>query len=426
MNQIIELMEKLNPWWIGKDFDSGILREKYTKKIKSYLKANEIVILNGVRRSGKTTLLFQIIKDLIKQGVNPKAILFVNFDHADLSHLENPFKEVLDVYFQEIAPDKRCYLIFDEVQNVKGWEKWAKSLYDEKKHQIILTGSSSQLLDNKLATLISGRYLKIEVFPLDFREFLEFKNIVIENNLDLVSKKNKILKELKKLLFSGGFPKVVLEEDLSLKEETLKIYYETIIYKEILSIHDIRQKKLMKELLYYLISNFTSLYSYKNLAKLLSADFSTIKEYFGFIEESKAFFSLSFFSYSLKVQNRNNKKIYYIDNGLRNAVSFKFSRDEGKLVENMVFVELKRREKEVYYWQNSKKQEVDFVIKNKDDSLSAINVSYTNEINEREFKGLVKFKNEFKKCKELIILTKDLEKKEKGIKFIPLWKWLLI
>ena len=156
---------------------------------------------------------------------------------------------------------------------------------------------------------------------------------------------------------------------------------------------------------------------------VLKRGFSTVKEYFNYIEESRMLFEISIFSYSLKVQTRNNKKIYCIDNGLRNAVSFQFSKDEGRLAENLVFIELKRKEKEIYYWKNN--VEVDFIIKNKDNSLTAINVSYTNKINKREINSLLKFKKEFQKTKELILLTKDLEKTEQNIKFIPLWKWLL-
>ena len=126
---------------------------------------------------------------------------------------------------------------------------------------------------------------------------------------------------------------------------------------------------------------------------------------------------MPFFSYSLKKQQANPKKVYTIDNGLRNAVCFRFSQDEGKLVENLVFLELKRREKEVYYWKG--KGEVDFVVKDE----MAINVSYTNDIAEREVNSLLELKNEFKG--RLIIITRDLEKSEKGIEFIPLWKWLL-
>ena len=135
-------------------------------------------------------------------------------------------------------------------------------------------------------------------------------------------------------------------------------------------------------------------------------------------------FTLDHFSYSFKEQKTLPQKIYFIDTGLRSAVSFTFSKDEGKLVENIVFLELRRQGKEIYYWKN--KGEVDFVVKQKNNSLSAINVSYTDDIDEREMKSLIEFKENFKKTKELIIITKSLEKTEKGIRFIPVWKWLLV
>jgi len=426
MVEILEVLEKLNPWWTKKDFESGITREKYLEKIKTYLKPKEILILTGVRRAGKTTLLFQTIKYLIQKGVEPKQILFVNFDEADISNLETPISDVLKVYYQDIGDNKKpAFLIFDEIQNVAQWEKWAKTIYDEKRNQLIISGSSSHLLDDKLANLISGRYLKINVFPLDFGEYLKFKEVNFKDKLEVVANKNSILKLLRQYLSEGGFPKIVLEKNADLKREILKTYHESIVYRDVLLMHNVRQKRLMRELIYYLISNFTCLYSYKKISGLLSADFSTLKEYFSYLEESKAFFELSLFSYSLKTQSRNNKKIYFIDNGLRNAVSFKFSKDEGKLAENLVFVELKRQDKEIYYWQNAKKQEVDFIIKNKDQSLTAINISYTNKIENREFESLSEFKKQFKKCNKLILLTKDIEKKENGIFFIPFWKWLL-
>lgn len=429
MTEILEILEQINPWWNNKDFETEISRDKYLNKIKSYLKSKEILVLTGVRRAGKTTLLMQTIKSLLEKGVEQKQILFVNFDEADLSNLKTPIKSVLDTYLSEVADDtKKSYLIFDEVQNIEEWERWAKTIYDGKKHQLIISGSSSHLLDSKLASLLSGRYLKIEIFPLDFKEYLTFNDIEINNKISLVSQKNKILKELKNYLLKGGFPRIVLEKNEKLRNELLKIYYETIIYKDIILMNKIRDQKLMRELLYYLMSNFTSLYSYKKISNNLSADFSTIKEYFDYIESSKIFFEIPIFSYSLKTQLRNNKKIYCIDNGLRNAISFKFSRDEGRLAENLVFLELKRKQEQIYYWKD--KNEVDFVVKNRDASLRAINVSYTNEISEREINGLLEFKNNFNKSNELIIITKNKEEtitiEKNNIKFIPLWKWLLV
>ena len=428
--QLLEILEKLNPWWSGKPFETGIPRNDYLNKIKEYVATKEIVIITGVRRSGKTTLLFQTIQKLIEnKNINPKHILFVNFDEPDLANLENPIKSILDVYFQEICDESQVYLIFDEIQSISGWERWAKSIYDQKKHQLILSGSSSHMLDSKLASLISGRYLKVNVFPLDFEEYLVFNGLNKEddltNRLNVISNKNRIMRMLKDYLYYGGFPRVVLQKDEHLKREHLKTYHESIVYKDILSVHEVRHTKVLRELIHYLCSNFTSLYSYKKLGELLKVDFATVKEYLGYIEESRMLFEVCFFSYSLKTQGRNNKKIYCIDNGLRNAVSFQFSRDEGKFAENLVFVELKRRARKPYYWKG--RGEVDFVLKNPDQSLSAINVSYTDNPPERETKALREFKKEFgqKKVKELILLTRDLEQEDAGIKFIPLWKWLL-
>ena len=441
---MLEIIERLNPWWSDKKFDSGLSRDRYMKVIKDYLKTREMVILTGVRRSGKTTLLYQTVKYLIEEKrIDAKQILFVNFDEADISAIDNPIKSILDIYYQEVCEDsKQAYLIFDEIQSVDGWERWAKTIYDQKKHYLILSGSSSGLLDSRLATLISGRYLKVNVFPLDFREYLSFNELgSLKSNLDLVSNKNKILKLMKDYMSNGAFPRVALQGEINLKVEYLKNYYEGIIYRDIVLMHNVRNTKVMKELLYYLLSNFTSQYSYKKLSEMLKIDFATVKEYLGYIAESRLLFELSLFSYSLKVQNRNNKKVYCIDNGLRNAVSFKFSKDEGKLAENLVFIELKRQDKDIYYWnaQKSKisgtpemrsiskrnKGEVDFVIKNSDQSLTAINVSYTDKPEEREINALLEFKNEFKKTRKSVLITRDLEQEKHGITFIPLWRWLL-
>lgn len=421
---LLEVLEKLNPWWQGKPFETGIIRDAYLSKIKTYLKTREILVVTGVRRSGKTVLLYQTIYDLINnQKVEPKRILFVNFDEPELSDLDEPIKNVLDAYFQEVCSEGPSYLLFDEIQNVPNWEKWAKSLYDEKKHQLVISGSSSHLLDSKLAALLSGRYLIIPVFPLAFREYLLFNNLIIKDKLALISHKNRIMNCLKKYLAEGGLPRITLQKEENLKVELLKAYHESLVYKDLIAQYDIRNIKALKELIYYLYTNFTCFHSYKKINELLKIDFSTLKEYLHYLEEAKILFETSLFSYSLKIQSRNNKKVYCIDNGLRNAVSFKFSQDEGKLAENLVFIELKRREKETYYWKN--KGEVDFAVKNKDNSLTAINVAYTDKIGEREINGLQEFKNEFKKTSKLLLLTKDTEKSELGIKFIPLWKWLL-
>ncbi|KAF5421042.1 MAG: hypothetical protein C5S41_12320 [Candidatus Methanomarinus sp.] len=426
MDEILDTLIKLNPWWDYKNFDTGIFRNRYTLKIEKYLSTGEIVVLSGVRKAGKTTLIYQMIHGLINDhNTEPKKILFVNCDEPILNLSDNFLKKIMEVYKQDVCSEDHTYLIFDEIQNVTGWEKWIKSLYDTKKYHIIISGSSSHLLDSSLSYLISGRYFRINVFPLDFIEYLHFNDFHIKKDrISAAANKDKIIHMMKNYLQDGGFPRVTLEKDRELKKEYLNSYYDSIVYKDIILLHKIRNGKIHRELITYLCSNFTNLYSYKKLTELLKIDYATLKEYLYYAEEAKILFETHYFSYSLKTQSRNNKKIYCIDNGLRNAVSFRFSRDEGRLAENLVFVELLRRGKDPYYWVG--KGEVDFILKNRDGSLSAINVSYTNEIDKREISGLIEFEKKYSgMTKELILLTKDVSKAEDSVKFIPLWKWML-
>ncbi|KQC08542.1 MAG: hypothetical protein APR55_11455 [Methanolinea sp. SDB] len=426
MTTLFELLTTLNPWWTGQKFETGKPRYSYFSKIQRYLETDEIMVLSGVRRSGKTTLLFQTIKYLIDDlSVPPRNILFVNCDEPEISSLENPLLKVVDTYRKEIPARGPIYLVFDEIQSIPGWERIIKSLYDRKTYKIIISGSSSYLLDSQLSTLLSGRFLPVPVFPLDFREYLSFRGIDIPDDpVELVARKYEILNHLKRYLREGGFPIVVLQEDERTKNDYLKAYYDSIVYRDIIRVNEIRNQKALAELLHYLFTNITAPYSYRRLKDLLGIDIDAVQDYIHFAEMARILFEVRHFAYSLQAQTRPNRKIYCIDNGLRNAVSFRFSEDEGKLAENLVFVELLRSGTTPFYWK--KKKEVDFVVKGPDNLLTAINVSYTDAIHEREKDGLREFAAEYGEMeKELIILTKDTEQTDDGINIIPLWKWLL-
>ncbi|MCQ8894188.1 MAG: ATP-binding protein [Methanolinea sp.] len=426
MTSLFELLTMLNPWWTGQEFETGKPRLSYFSKIQRYLETDEIMVLSGVRRSGKTTLLFQTIKYLIdSQHVPPRNILFVNCDEPEISSLDNPLSKVVDTYRKEIPAKGTLYLVFDEIQGIPGWERIIKSLYDRKKYKIIISGSSSYFLDSQLSSLLSGRFFIIPVFPLDFREYLAFQGIEIPGDpVDLAVRKYEILNQLKRYLREGGFPIVVLQEDDRTKDDYLKAYYDSIVYRDIIRVNEIRNQKALSGLLHYLFTNVTAPYSYRRLKDLLGIDLDAVQDYIHFAEMAKVLFEVPHFAYSLQAQKRPNRKIYCIDNGLRNAVSFRFSEDEGKLAENLVFVELLRSGATPFYWK--KKKEVDFVVKGPDNLLTAINVSYTDTIPAREKEGLQEFAGEFGgKVKEMFILTKDTEQVSDGTSLIPLWKWLL-
>lgn len=430
MTKNLDLLVSLNPWWQNKAFETGIIREKYFKKIRKYLNTGEILVLNGVRRSGKTTLMFQAVEELIKnRNIEPKKILFINCDEPALAGLMNPVENLIDTYRKEVYAGTDAWIILDEVQNIEGWERLIKSWYDKKTFRIIISGSSSYLLDSKLSTLISGRYLPVSVFPLDFSEYLLFKGFLPPGDaISLAAKKYEIISLLKDYLKYGGFPQVVLQDDDDLKKDYLKVYYDSIVYRDIVRVQNVRNQKALSSLLAYFFTNFTSVYSYKNLSGILGTDHATIRDYIHFAEMAKILFEVRYFSYSLKTQERNQKKIYCIDNGLRNSVSFIFSKDEGRLAENLVYIELIRRGFTPYYWKKQgSEKEVDFVIKNSDDTLTALNVTYTDDISKRETEGLLEFSKEFSQVKDLILLTKDTddEESESEVKMMPLWKWLL-
>ncbi len=422
-------LNEWNSWWESKELMKelvGMHRPEYDLLIDS-IEIKEITIITGVRRAGKSTIMYQMVSKLLEKGISPKQILFINFDDKKLS--PDSLDDIYEAYRSNLNPDKKAYIFFDEIHKKDGWESWIRKKYDLKSQdKFVISGSCSYLLKKEYSVLLTGRNLTFEVFPLSFKEFLLFNDIDLKNEnvkkgILLEKTKITILNKLREYLELGGFPEIVLKEE-QFKLQVLKQYFDDILYKDIIDRYNLNSQKT-RDLALFLITNFTSLISLRNIRNSLGIAYDSTKDYLSYFKEAFLFFVLNHFSYSFKEQKTKAGKIYCIDNGLRNSVSFKFSKDEGKLAENLVFLELRRKEKEVYYWKSSQQNEVDFVVKNRDNSLSAINVSYSDEITEREIKALMKFKEDFKKTKEMIIITKSSEKKEKDIKFIPLWKWVL-
>lgn len=421
-------LSEWNPWWEDKGLIKelrGVRRPEYDLLINS-TGIREITIITGVRRSGKSTLMYQMIDSLLEKGVDSRQILFVNLEDKKLTN--DSLDDIYEGYRRDMNPDKKAYVFLDEIHRRQGWESWIRKKYDLKTNdKFVISGSCSYLLRKEYSTLLTGRNVAFDVFPLSFEEFLFFKKMKmnrtnLRKGIVLERTKLAILRHLKEYLDLGGFPEIVFKAK-NYKTKVLKQYFDDILYKDIVDRYDLSSQKT-KDLALFLITNFTGLISLRKLRNSLKLSYDTIKDYLSYYKEAFLFFTVDHFSYSFKEQKTLPSKIYCIDNGLRNAVSFKFSEDTGKLVENLVFLELTRRGDKPYYWKN--KRAVDFIIKNKDQSLSAINVSYTNKIDEREVGGLLEFRDEFApRVKELVIVTKDTEKRERGINYVPLWKWLL-
>ncbi|NOX71546.1 MAG: ATP-binding protein [Candidatus Micrarchaeota archaeon] len=417
-----DALESQNPWWFGERPDNGIDRIRFYD-IEKYIKAGEIFLILGVRRSGKSTFLYQIINNL---DTDPRRILFMNMDEpifqsksSDPSFLTDIVKE----YVEKIGSGK-LFLIIDEIQNYEYWPSAIKSIYDFHKNvKIILTGSNSSLIWSSAARKLSGRSFHMIMYPLSFVEFLHFKNIPLN------SSERKLEIELGNYLEYGSFPRVVLEDDIKLKHELLKSYFQTIYLKDITHFNKIRGNRDVFELLFLALSNIGTPLSYSRIAKAIGISVNTAKEYLGYAEDSYLLHQVSKFDYSLRKQTANPRKIYCIDTGMANAVSFRFSENKGWLLENAVFMELKRQGREVYYHKNQ--HECDFVIKEGTDIAEAIQVSFSLEneaTRKRELKGLMEALRAYNLDSGIIITSGESGRitiENKTIKIVPFYKWAM-
>lgn len=427
-NKLKELLIEYKKSFLANRAD--LVRREIQDSIETFIKFKEVVMITGTRRGGKSSLMKLICDDLIKKyQVPPSNILYLNFeDERFIDFNTGDFSQIYELYLQINKPIGRQYFFLDEIQNVAGWERWVNRLYENENIKIFITGSNASLLRSEISTALTGRNRVITNFPFSFREFLVFKNYRLEENDFYQTEKRAIIKSFfQEYLKLGGYPEIVKINDPTLLEQ----YFKDIIYRDILSRYSIKKIKEIRELCLFLASNLGSIHSYNKLLSLIGVkSINTVKSYLEILEEVFLFFQINLFDYSIKRQIYNPSKIYIIDTALGNSISFKFSENIGHIYENLVFLELKRRNKEIYYWKSKKGKEVDFVIKRGLDIEEAIQVSYNlndKKTLDREIESLLMAKDEFR-IKYLTIITEDEDmEKEIGntkIKIIPLWKWL--
>ncbi len=395
-----------------------------------------IITITGPRRAGKTYFCFQLINQLFNNKISRENIFYINFEDNKLLGAESrDLDKLLEAFFElsQINKKQKIYLFFDEIQTVKNWDSWVRTIHDVRKDiQIILTGSSSKLLSKEISTKLRGRVLNYEIFPLSFKEILNWKNIKYDLK-NISYSKNRI--EIKKLFSSfvvdGGYP-AIFSQNLK-KEDILQNYYDSMIFKDVIERYKVEDVNKLKALANLLFESVSKEMSYNKLAnKLNSIGFkiskNTVIEYLSYFEEAYLFFQNLKYEYSLAKQLGSIKKIYCIDNGLLNTVSFKFSDDFGKLLENLVFIELRRRNEQIYYFR--KNYECDFLVirKNKVSLAIQITKKLDDDNEKREINGLLEAIKEHK-LKEGILLTEDQEEERiiegKKIKILPIWKWVL-
>ncbi|MHA1550175.1 MAG: ATP-binding protein [Alphaproteobacteria bacterium] len=421
-----EILFEWNPWWTkGYKFE-GITRDILTNLIP-WIKRKEIISITGVRRAGKTTLMYETIDYLIKKKINPKNILFIKADD-DRVETEELIDESFKEYQRWINPQSKIFIFIDEIQEIKKWQKTLKRIYDSNSDiKIFVSGSNASILKEDLSTLLAGRTAYFEVFPFSFLEFLKSRKIIIKNEFDCIKHKNEIKHLLTKFVENGSFPEVALEKDEKLKKELVRYYFDSIFYRDIIKKRKIRNPEKLEKLIKYYLQNVSNLANFTKISKPLELTTDSVGEYTKYLGDAYLIFHINLFEFSYKKQIINPKKIYCVDTGIRNIIGFNFSEDVGRLYENIVFIGLRKKFNEIFYWRN--KNECDFIVKD-GKKLTAIQVCYDiKKIKERELKGLLEAIDNFKLKKGLII-TDDFEAEEiidnKKIKYLPLWKWLIL
>lgn len=361
-----DVIVEQNPHWVGKSLDLGVERSYFAKLI-AYLETGMIISILGVRRAGKSMLLKQAIHHLMtRRQVPAKNILFLNLEHPYFSSYAQDveyLQKIYEDYLKLAQPEGQIYVLLDEVQFFPQWPIFVKSMYEHKKIQFIITGSNSLLLSSDLITLLSGRTLPIEVFPLSFKELANARGIQTDTAIALVNSRPRLRDLVDQFLKFGGFPGVVLNLLPNVAYDVLNAYAKTILYQDVAPRLQLRKSVELERLFVYLISNIGKPFSYANLSQLFDLSDKAIKEYIGAFADSYLLFELEMFDFSLKKQIKNQKKIYSIDTGQINAVAFRFTENLGRLLENLVFLELRRIGLEVYYYKTANNLEVDFLVK---------------------------------------------------------------
>ena len=427
-----EIIEVLNDWnYWKKDIDGVKDRDYYDKKIESFITKDEIVVLKGIRRCGKSTLMLNQIKKLLSNNVPRENILFVNLeDPRFLNHLSiELLEDIKNTYLEYLAPSSKPYIFLDEIQNIPNWEKWVNKEYELKNSYLCITGSNSSMLSSEIASVLSGRYIAVNVYPLSFEEFLNFNDLQISSKLDLVDKRIEINRYFEQFIKYGGFPKA-LEYEEAEKKDLMITYKDSILLKDIVARFKLKNFHTLEEIAAFLLSNTGIIQSTTKLKNNFGISFDMARDYVEYLKKAYMIYEIKKFDYSLKKQNVNDKKYYTSDLGLSNIFRVPNLNSRGSDLETVVFLELKRRGYELYYYKTSNDLEIDFVVSDGTLIVELLQVtkSLKNEKTlKREIAPFEKAIEELQLSKDTkcTIITEDKSSKVENINVININEFLL-
>ncbi|MDX9856146.1 MAG: ATP-binding protein [Candidatus Moranbacteria bacterium] len=386
--------------------------------------SKEIVDIIGPRRCGKSSLLKLIIS---RFGMSDN-FLYVNFEDPFFieNNEANIIEELISVYKEHFNGSLK-YLFFDEIQEIENWEKAVRKLRDGGDYKIFITGSSSTLLSKELSSLITGRHITTRMMPLSFQEFLFFEKIEVNSQKDIILKEAIIRKKFSEYMETGGFPEIVVSKN----KELLKNYFYDFLQKDVVVRHKVRDQEALEKMAVFLMSNSGKIISIASMKKAFDLSFRAANNYLEYLKEAFMIFELGQFSFSLKKQSKALSKIYSVDSGLARAVSFNFSEDKGRILENLVFLHLLRKHEEIYYYKTKNNLEIDFLIRKKGKNEGLIQACWSlqdEETKKRELKSLTEAMDELNLKKATIVAYDEYDDFKIGnkiIKLVPAWKWMV-
>lgn len=426
-------MKKIILKQIIRDFHTAPLPALRRRALQVPTGTGKIITLMGARRSGKTSYLFNLVEDILGQGTPITSILYINFEDERLDLNAEELDLLLQAY-RELYPDlalNNCHFFFDEIQNIDGWDRFVRRVYDSGTRNIFITGSNARFLSSEIATSLRGRTISYEVFPLSFREYLDFKEIVPDiNSTRSIALINHHLADY---LRHGGFPEVAGYDD-ALRNRVLQEYFNVMIYRDLVERYDIKNLPALKFFLKRILSSATKQVSVNNIYnELKSSGFKIGKnQLYSSLDACTNIYLAQILrkhTNALVERELGEKKIYAIDNGLLNAINYKFSDDTGKALEQAVFLELRRREKEIYFFKD--RAECDFIVRQGLDVTEAIQAAASlsdDKTRKRELRGLTDCCNAFGLKTGLVVTLDSSEAFELNginISVVPLYRWLL-
>lgn len=444
MKKIIldSLIQTWNPHFSNTEsgrWEGTIPRNYYMSLLKTYLDLRHILILTGIRRAGKSTLMHQLIRYLLQERNVPSYNILYLFleDISILPYLQNGIQfleELFSFYLETYNPSGQLYVFLDEIQSVPEFNRWVATMYEKYPSvKFILSGSRYSLVTSETASLLTGRNILLQIEPFSFAEYLSVNKVAFKEGENASSvwqanypNQSVFLHYFSSYLKEGGFPEIVLASNDIQKRALASNYFRDCVTRDILLPNSIRNESSIELLGFHLLQEFTKTHTYSSLGKPYKISVETVKNYLMYFERAFLFSQNQFFSYKTKETQdiQKPKKIYAADNGLRNLIIPYIRPDLEQCAENICSLEFRRHSFRQYYWKG--KHEVDFVVFRP--SISLFSVSYTDAINSREIDGLVEAMDHFS-LQESTLLTRNTHVTEtvqgKIIHCIPVWAWLL-